>query len=70
MLIQPSPPYLGLEDDVSEIYSLGIGTQGLNCVRDLHGAQVEAEEISLHEGKKMIIYGIILDQIHFTWYLL
>ena len=55
---------------LSEIYSLGIGTQGLNCVRDLHGAQVEAEEISLHEGKKMIIYGIILDQIHFTWYLL
>ena len=70
MLIQPSHPYLGLEDDVSEIYSLDIGPQGLNCVRDLHGAQVEAEEISLQEGKKMIIYGIILDQIHFTWYLL
>ena len=70
MLIQPSPPYLGLEDDVSEIYSLDIGPQGLNYVRDLHGAQVEAEEISLQEGKKMIIYGIILDQIHFTWYLL
>lgn len=70
MLIQFSPPYLGLEDDVSEIYSLGIGPQGLNCVRDLHGAQVKAEKISLHEGKEMIIYGIVLGQIHFTWYLL
>ena len=46
------------------------GPRDSSVLRDLCGAQVEAEEINFYGGKEMIIYRIILGQKHFTWHLL
>lgn len=50
--------------------SLDVEPQGSNCPGGFVGAQVKAEEINLPGGEEVIIYGIILGQRHFTWYLL